>query len=494
MNITEVTTEGLRRELKVVVGADELERRLSARLDDLSGRVRIKGFRPGHVPKAHLRKVYGRSVMAEVVQQAVAETSREAISQRQERPAFQPNISLPEDEKEIDKIFSGSADLAYTMSFEVLPKFDTMDFGKIEVERPIAEVTSVDIDKALERLGNANPLYKAKDGPAAEGDRLIIDFKGSIDGEEFTGGSAEDAQVVLGGRNFIPGFEEGLTGAKTGEQRAVDATFPADYPEARLAGKAARFEVTVKEVASPEAPTIDDDFAKALGLESVEKLREMVKQRLEQDRTAASRLRLKRALLDKLNSAYDFELPPTLVDNEFQAIWRQVTSDLEQSKRSFEDEGTTEDKAKAEYRDIAARRVRLGLILSEVGSRNKIEVSDDEVNRALLERVRQFPGQERKVYDFYRNNPQALAEIRAPLFEDKVIDFITELANVTEKPVSVEELYADPDDAGGHHHHDHDHDHDHHDHDHDHDHAHDHHHGHDHDHDHDHGKKKKRKK
>src|SRR6476661_8032953 len=460
MNITEVTTEGLRRELKVVVGADELERRLSARLDDLSGKVRIKGFRPGHVPKAHLRKVYGRSVMAEVVQQAVAETSREAISQRQERPAFQPNISLPEDDKEIDKIFSGSADLAYTLSFEVLPKFDTMDFGKIEVERPIAEVTSADIDKALERLGNANPLYKAKDGPAAEGDRLIIDFKGSIDGEEFTGGSAEDAQVVLGGRNFIPGFEEGLTGAKTGEQRAVDATFPADYPEARLAGKAARFDVTVKEVASPEAPTIDDDFAKALGLESVEKLRAMVKQRLEQDRTAASRMRLKRAL----------------VDNEFQAIWRQVTSDLEQSKRSFEDEGTTEDKAKAEYRDIAARRVRLGLILSEVGSRNKIEVSDDEVNRALLERVRQFPGQERKVYDFYRNNPQALAEIRAPLFEDKVIDFITELANVTEKPVSVEELYADLEDAGGHHHHDHDHDHDH-----------DHH-------DHDHGKKKKRKK
>jgi len=207
---------------------------------------------------------------------------------------------------------------------------------------------------------------------------------------------------------------------------------------------------------------------------------------------AASRLRLKRAPLDKLNSAYDFELPPTLVDNEFQAIWRQVTSDLEQSKRSFEDEGTTEDKAKAEYRDIAARRVRLGLILSEVGSRNKIEVSDDEVNRALLERVRQFPGQERKVYDFYRNNPQALAEIRAPLFEDKVIDFITELANVTEKPVSVEELYADPDDAGGHHHHDHDHDHDH-DH-HDYDHAHDHGHDHHHDHDHDHGKKKKRKK
>jgi trigger factor len=484
MDITEVTTEGLRRQLKVVVGADELERRLSARLDDLKDRVRIKGFRPGHVPKAHLRKVYGRSVMAEVVQQAVADTSREVISRRQERPAFQPNISLPEDEKEIDKIFSGSADLAYTMSFEVLPKFDTLDFSKIEVERPVAEVTSTDIDKALDRLRNTNPLYKPKEGPAGEGDRLIIDFKGTIDGEAFKGGSAEDAQVLLGGRNFIPGFEEGLAGVKAGEERAVDATFPDDYPEARLAGKKARFDVTVKEVAPPEAPTIDDDFAKALGLESLEKLRETVKQRLEQDRMVASRLKLKRALLDKLNSDYTFELPPTLVDNEFQAIWRQVTSDLEQAKRSFEDEGTTEEKARTEYHDIAARRVRLGLILSEVGTRNKIEVSDDEVNRALLERVRQFPGQERKVYDFYRNNPQALAEVRAPLFEDKVIDFITELAKVTEKQVSAEVLYADADDASGHAHHDHDHNHDH-----DHDHAH-----HDHDHDQDRGKKRRKSK
>jgi len=468
MDITEVTTEGLRRQLKVVVGADELERRLSDRLDDLKDRVRLKGFRPGHVPKAHLRKVYGRSVMAEVVQQAVAETSREVISQRQERPAFQPNISLPEDEKEIDKIFSGSADLAYTMSFEVLPKFDTVDFSKIEVERPVAAVTPADIDKALDRLRNANLLYRPKDGPAAEGERLIIDFRGTIDGEPFKGGSAEDAHVLLGGHNFIPGFEEGLTGVRTGEERAVDATFPDNYPEVRLAGKKARFDVTVKEVASPEAPTIDDIFAKALGLESLDKLRETVKQRLEQDRVVASRLKLKRALLDKLNLSYNFELPPTLVDNEFQAIWRQVTSDLEQSKRTFEDEGTTEEKARSEYHDIAARRVRLGLILSEAGTRNKIEVSDDEVNRALLERVRQFPGREKKVYDFYRNNPQALAEIRAPLFEDKVIDFIIELAKVTEKQVSAEELYTDAD-AGGqaHHNHDHDHHHDHDNHDHD---------------------------
>jgi trigger factor len=483
MNVTETNTEGLRRELKVVIAADELERRLSERRDELKGRARLKGFRPGRVPKEHLRKVYGRSVMAEVVQQAVEETSREAISQREERPAAQPTVGLPEDPAEIDKIFAGTSDLAYTLSFEVLPKVEAMDFGKIALERPVAEVTKDDMEKAVGRLRAANLRYKPKDGAAASGDRLVIDFAGTIDGEPFDGGTAEDAPVLLGSGQIIPGFEEGLTGAKAGEEREIDVTFPEDYPAASLAGKAARFAVKVKEVGAPEEPPLDDDFAKALGLDSVEKLRETVKQRLGQDRATASRLKLKRALLDALNDSHSFELPPSLVDNEFQAIWRQVQSDLERTKRSFEDEGTTEEKARAEYHDIAARRVRLGLLLSEVGTRNQIAVSEDEVSRALLERIRQFPGQERKVYDFYRNNPQMLAEIRAPIFEDKVVDYILELAKVTDKPVTVEELYADPDEphGDGHHHdHDHDHDHDHH-HDHDHDHVHDHSHGYDHD-------------
>ncbi len=479
MNVTETTTEGLRRQLKVVIGAEELERRLSARLDELKGKARLKGFRPGHVPKEHLRKVYGRSVMAEVVQQAVAETSREALSQREERPAFQPTVGLPEGEAEIDKIFSGTSDLAYTLSFEVLPQIEVIDFGKIAIEKPVAEVTDDDIGKAIDRLREANLRYKPKEGAAETGDRLTIDFVGKIDGEPFKGGSTEDAPVVLGSGNFIPGFEEGLAGAKAGEEREVDATFPEAYPEANLAGKTARFEVKVKEVAAPETPAVDEDFAKGLGVESVEKLRETVKKRLDQDRSQASRLKLKRALLDALNEGHSFDLPPTLVDNEFQAIWHQVTADLERAKRSFADEGTTEEKARQEYQDIAARRVRLGLILSEVGGRSQITVTDDEVSRALLERVRQFPGQERKVYDYYRSNPQLLAELRAPIFEDKVVDYILELAKVTETPVTAEELYADPDE---------DHDHAHHAHDHHHDHDHDHHHGHDHDHhDHKHG-------
>lgn len=464
MNVTETSVEGLRRQLKVVIGAEELEKRLSARLDELKGKARIKGFRPGHVPKEHLRKVYGRSVMAEVVQQAVAETSREALSQREERPAFQPTVGLPEDEAEIDKIFAGASDLAFTLSFEVLPKFELMDFSKIALEKPVAEVTAADIDTSIDRVRAANLRYKPKDGVAETGDRLIIDFVGSIDGNPFEGGSAEDAPVMLGAANFIPGFEEGLIGAKAGEERNVDATFPENYPEASLAGKTARFAVKIKEVGAPETPPLDEDFAKSLGLESVEKLRETIKQRLEQDRATASRLKVKRALLDALNAGHSFDLPPTLVDNEFQAIWGQVMSDLERSKRSFEDEGTTEEKARQDYRDIAARRVRLGLILSEVGARNQIAITDEEVNRALLERVRQFPGQERKVYDYYRSNPNLLAELRAPIFEDKAVDYVLELAKVTDTKVSPEELYADPDGD-----HDHGHDHDHH-----HDHAHDH--------------------
>lgn len=477
MDVTETSVEGLRRQLKVVIGADELERRLSARLDELKGRARIKGFRPGRVPKEHLRKVYGRSVMAEVVQQAVAETSREALSQREERPAFQPTVALPEDEAEIDKIFAGTSDLAFTLSFEVLPKFELMDFSKIALEKPVAPVTEADIDKSIERVRAANLRYTPKDGAAETGDRLLIDFTGSIDGKPFEGGSTEDAPIILGGGNFIPGFEDGLAGARAGEDREVEATFPENYPEASLAGKTARFAVKIKDVGAPETPPLDDEFAKSLGLESVTKLRETIKQRLEQDRAGASRLKLKRALLDALNEGHSFDLPPTLVDNEFQAIWQQVTADLERSKRSFEDEGTTEEKARADYRDIAARRVRLGLVLSEVGARNPINVTDEEVSRALLERVRQFPGQERKVYDYYRNNPQLLAELRAPIFEDKAVDFILELAKVTDTKVSPEELYADPD--GDHDHdHGHGHDHHHHDHDHDHDHGHDYGHGH----------------
>ncbi|MDJ0513829.1 MAG: trigger factor [Methyloceanibacter sp.] len=447
MNVTETNSEGLHRELKVVVGADELEQKLSSRLEELKSKARIKGFRPGRVPKDHLRKIYGRSVMVEVVQQAVQETSEKAISNREERPAFQPQIQLPKDEAEINQVIDGKGDLAYTMTFEVLPYVEVMDLSKIALDRPTTPVTDKEVDDAVDRIIATNPNFSPKDGAAQKGDRVTIDFVGKLNGEAFEGGTATDAPITLGAGGFIPGFEEGLEGLKAGEEKVIDATFPEEYGEPKLAGKAVKFEVKVKEVAAPESPKLDDEFAKSLGAESVSQMRETVKGRLEFDRNMASRLKVKRALLDALNEGHGFDLPPTLVENEFKAIWDQVLKDQEQSKKTFEDEGTTEEKAKEEYQDIAARRVRLGLLLSEIGSKNEITVSDDEVNKALLERIRQFPGQERQVYDFYRNTPEALAELRAPIFEDKVVDYILELAKVTDKEVSLEELYKDLDDG-----------------------------------------------
>ncbi|WP_088348925.1 MULTISPECIES: trigger factor [Rhodomicrobium] len=508
MQITETLSEGLKRELKVVIGAAELDERLKAKLDELKDKVQLKGFRPGKVPIGHIKKVYGRSAMAEVIEQAVEESRVQAFSGRDERPAFQPNIRLPEDEGTVEGVISGAHDLEFIMSFEVLPKIELADLKKLKVERPVAEVGAEEIDKALERIREGNMAYEAKDGAAEDGDRLTLDFIGKIDGEPFEGGAATDAQVILGRGMFIPGFEEGLAGAKTGEERTVSATFPEKYQAAHLAGKTAEFDVTVKEVAKPILPAVDDEFAKSLGLESIDKLRQAVRERIAKDYSDASRSKAKRSLLDALDEAHKFELPPSLVENEFAAVWQEVTQHFERSKKSFEDEGTTEEKAREEYRTMAERRVRLGLVLSEIGQRNEIKVTDEEVRRAIMQRAQQYPGQERKVVEFYSKNPNAQMELRAPLFEDKVVDFSLELADVTDKPVPAEELFQlDQDELPGHDHdHDHDHDHHHH-HDHDHDHGHvhgpdcnhdhdhdHHHHDHDHDHaghDHDHGTAKK---
>ena len=446
MQVTETATDGLKRELKVVIDAKDLDQRLSDRLNELKQQVRLKGFRPGKVPVTHLRKVYGRSVMAEVMQQAVTETSQQALEDRAERPAFQPDIELPDDSDEIEKVISGNADFAYTMSFEVLPDIELKDFSKISLEKQYCEVDEEDIDKSVESLMDNAITYEPKKTAAKDGDQLTLDFKGEIDGEVFEGGQAEDAPVVLGQGNFIPGFEEKLKGAKPGQSLTIETKFPDDYPAEHLAGKDVVFAVDVKQVGKPVRPKADDEFAKTMGFEKLDELREAVKGRLADELEAASRTKLKRALLDELDETYTFELPEKLVENEYETIWRQVTSDLQSSGTTFEDEDTTEEEAQKHYRDIAARRVRLGLMLSEVGEKNEITVADEEVNRALMDRIRQFPGQERDVYEFYQKNPQALAELRAPIFEDKVVDFILELVKLTEKKVDREELFTLPDD------------------------------------------------
>ena len=447
MHVTESNVEGLKRQLQVVIGADELEEKLSVRLQELKGQVRLKGFRPGKVPVSHLRKIYGRSVMAEVIEQTLSETSQRAITDRNERPAIQPDVKLTEDKTEIERVMAGKADLAYTMSFEILPSIEIADLAKLSVRKPVAGVPNTAIDEAIERLRQGAVSYDSEAGrKAGTDDRVTIDYVGKIDGEEFEGGSAEDMFVVIGKGGFIPGFEEGLEGAVAGEKREIKATFPEEYPVKELAGREATFDIRIKDVAAATVPNLDDDFAQKVGAESLEQVREAVTGQITKEYEDASRGKLKRSILDALNENHNFDLPPSLVDTEFYTIWKQVNDNLQQANHTFEDEGKIEETAREEYRQLAERRVRLGLILSEIGDKNEINVTEEEMGRAIVEQARQYPGQEQKVYEHLTKTPQLLAQLRAPLYEDKVIDFISELAKVETSEVTPDELFAEDDD------------------------------------------------
>ena len=449
MQVTETGREGLKRTLKVVVAKAELDERFKGRLDEIKDRVQIKGFRKGKVPMPHLKKVYGKQLMAEVLEEAVKDTSQKAIKERNERPAVQPQISIENaDNGEVERVINGEADLAYSMSFEVLPPIQIADFSTFKLERITADVGEDDMQKALGELVDRNTSFEPEEGrTAGEGDMLTLDFKGRIDGEEFEGGSAEAANLVIGKKQFIPGFEEGLIGAKAGDERTVKATFPADYPMPNLAGKDAEFAVKVKTVARALIPEIDDAFALALGAETADKLKDLVREQLQGEINKYGRMKLKRELLDELDKAHRFELPASLVDFEFSNIWKQVESNLKSTSKTFEDEGKTEEGARQEYRDIAERRVRLGLVVGEIGEKNKITVSQDELRRALIEQARRFPGQEKMVYEYYEKTPGALAELRAPIFEDKVIDFIIDAVKPTEKKLPKDEFVKQVEEA-----------------------------------------------
>jgi trigger factor len=441
MQIREVNSQGLKRELEVVVASGELNERFQDRLNQIKDTVQLKGFRKGKVPVNHIKKIYGKSVMLEILNDTVKETSTKAIEDRKERPALQPDIVLPEDPDKLDRILNGQDDLAYSLSFEILPDIELTDFAKLQLERLVVDVEDKDRDDAIEKLIDNNLNYEVEEGRAAEDkDQLTIDFVGKIDGEVFEGGSAEGIEIVIGQGQFIPGFEEQLTGAKAGEDRLVEVAFPEDYGADHLRGKQASFETKIKAVAKPQRPEANDAFAQSLGVESLEKLQELFTQRISDEYAQAARSKLKRELLDALEAAHTFELPPTLVDREFEELWSQVTSEMERAKETWEDKDQTEEEAREEYRGIAERRVRLGLVIGEIGERNKIEVGEEELRKALLEKVRQFPGQEKIVYEYYQKNPGAVAELRAPIFEEKVVDFILELAKPTERKVSKDEL------------------------------------------------------
>ncbi|KAB0269568.1 trigger factor [Microvirga brassicacearum] len=445
MQVTETLSQGLKREFKVVLPATELEKRLNDELATLKDRVKINGFRPGKVPVGHLRRVYGRSVMGDVVQNAVNEANRKIIEDNSLKLAFEPQVQFPENKDEIEKAMDAKGDLAFTVALEVLPVFELVDLKDVTVNKPVVEVAETEVTESLERMAKQNRAFEPKKGKAADGDRVVVDFVGRIDGTEFEGGTGQDIRVELGSNTFIPGFEEQLVGVKAGDAKLVKVSFPENYLAPHLAGKAAEFDVTVKDVEAPGELVIDDELAKGFGMESLDKLKEAIRGAVQRDFDAQSRRKVKKELLDALDAKYSFELPPSLVEQEFTAVWAQVEGDMKSNNRTFADEDTTEEEARAEYRKIAERRVRLGLVLAQIGEKSDIKISDDEVTQALVERVRQYPGQEKQVWDFYRKNPQALAEIRAPLFEEKVVDQILTQVKVVDETVSKEALFSDED-------------------------------------------------
>jgi trigger factor len=445
MQVTETLSQGLKHEFQINVPASDLDAKADAKLVDLKDKVRLNGFRPGKVPVSHLKKVYGRSVMAETIDQTIRDTNTQIFTERGFRLATEPKITMPTEEKEVEQILAGKSDLTYTVTIEVVPAIALADFKSFTLEKPVAEVTDTDVEQAIKRIADQNRSFAAKgEGAKAEsGDRVTISFKGTINGTPFDGGAGENIQVVIGAGQFIPGFEEQLIDIAAGETRSLKVTFPKNYMSETLAGQPAEFETTATLIEGPQAVDINDEFAKTLGLESLDKLKQAARERLTAEYAGATRQRVKRILLDRLDESHKFEAPPSLVEEEFSLMWNSVKAEMESNGKTFADENTTEEAAKEEYHTIADRRVRLGLVLSEIGEKNKITVTDDEVSRAVIERARQMPGREKEIWDFYRNNVNALAQLRAPIYEDKVVDFILELAHVTEKKVSREELYKD---------------------------------------------------
>jgi trigger factor len=447
MQVTETHSEGLKRAYQVLLPAKDLEDRLNTELSGMKDKVQIKGFRPGKVPVAHLRKVYGRSVMAEVVQNAVNEANQKIITDNNLKLALEPQVAFPEDKAEVEKALEAKGDFAFTVNLEVLPSFELADLSDVSLTKYVAKPSDAEVQEALDRMAKqGRPFTDRAEGEAAEaGDRVTIDFVGRIDGTEFEGGKGEGVDLELGSNTFIPGFEDQLVGAKAGESRLVKVTFPEAYGAEQLAGKDAEFDVTVTKIQAPGEAKIDDELAKNLGMENLDKLKEAISGAIGSDYEAATRRKLKKDLLDALDGKYAFDLPPSLVAQEFANVWAQVEQDLKNRGKTFADEGTTEEASQAEYRKIAERRVRLGLVLAQVGESADIKVSDEEVNQALIARIRQFPGQEQQVWDFYRKNAQALAELRAPLFEEKVVDHVLSQVKLVEEPVSKETLFADED-------------------------------------------------
>ena len=454
LQITQKSGDGLSRVYGVTVPMQDLADKLEAKIAEIRPRMNIKGFRPGKVPSAHVKRMYGKSLMSEIVQEALNDAPQKALDEAKVRAAASPDLKL--EDADIEKVLAGQADLAFDLAVQVMPDFEPIDVSEIELKRPVHEASEAEIDEQLKEIAQSNRSYEARgDGEAAEeGDMVVADFVGRIDGETFEGGSAEASEIVIGSGRFIPGFEAQLKGAKAGDVVAVKVTFPEDYAAENLKGKAAEFETTVKEVRAPKAEgEMDDAFAKRIGFDTLDALKEAVRNQTGQQYAAASRFKAKRALLDVLDEKHAFDLPPGMVDNEFSAIWSQVEAERASGELSDEDKEKSEEQLRAEYRKIAERRVRLGLVLAEIGQRFNVQVSEQEMQQALFNEIRRYPReQQQQALEFFRSNPSASAQLRAPIYEEKVVDLILERAKVEDTPVSKEELFKEdemPEGYGG---------------------------------------------
>jgi trigger factor len=442
MQIKELKSEGLSSTYTVTVTKEDLSAKLDAKIKEMQPQVSLKGFRPGKVPVSHIKKMFGQSIMKDVVEETVNETSQQAINDNKIRPAGQPKIDLRANGEEVTK---GEADLEYQLTVESIPEFEPVDPTTLKFTRLKYEATDADIDERLAELGKGQKTYKkkAKTAKAKKEDAVLIDFVGTVDGVEFEGGAMEGHQLVLGSGTFIPGFEDQLIGAKAGDELDVTVTFPEDYQAADLAGKEAVFATKVLEVQGAKDAEIDDEFAKNFGLDDLDALKEAVKGQYESELDMQSRMKLKRAILDELDGKHDFELPAGMVEAEFGNIWAQVQAEKEAGQLDEDDAKKSDEDLEKDYRKIAERRVRLGLVLAEMGQKEEVNISNEELQQAMVAEARRYPGQEQQVIEFYQKNPQAIAQLRAPIYEEKVVDLIIEKAAVKDKKVKKEELFKE---------------------------------------------------
>ncbi len=445
MQIVEKSGEGLSRVYGVTVPAGELAKRLDARIAEIAPQMNLKGFRKGKVPPAHVRRVHGKALMAEVIEQALNETTQKVLDDNKLRPASQPDLKP---ESDMEKVMAGGADLSYELSLELMPDFEPIDIASIKLTRPVYSPSEKEVDEALADLAKQARTFAPRTGKslkAKDGDQVLIDFVGSVDGVEFPGGKGEGFELTLGSGQFIPGFEGQLVGAKPGDDVVVKVTFPTPYQSEELAGKDAEFAVKVHEVRAPVDAEPDDELAKRLGLSDLATLKETLSKNLQQGYDNQSRFKLKRALLDELDKGHVFDLPPKMVDAEFAGIWQQVEQDKTAGNLPPEDADKSDDQLKEEYRRIAERRVRLGLVLAEIGRRENVQVTEQELMQAMQREAMQYGQQAQQVFEFFRSNPNAQAQLRAPLYEDKVVELIFGKATVKDKKVSKKEIEAEDD-------------------------------------------------